>query len=563
MRRRTGSLLPLTIAAFLGVTTTAGAWQPPIGIPMPPFGINEVAPPVPNPWTGPVAGFYYVDQTHPASTDSGNPYGWPAKPRYLIPTRLPAGSVVQVAGRYDWTHDSPYDIIASGTPTQPVFIQGVPGVKAVQNWTIHGSYTIVENMVFADRDGVLAGGLVFASFQGVGSDHMAVRHSLFTGNANGGGVGSGSYDSGNCDYIVFWDNVIHDTGDPNAATDIDAGALVIGANSHHIWIVDNESYRNGRDGFGFNQGSGVGWPLTGLQYIYVGRNKSHHNRQGGFAIKEGSDFIFSQNVAWASPPNSGSRGHGFIAQYNPQRVWYLFNTVFDSDRGIEAPDVGVNYIIGNLIYNIHHTINAYAPTYDPNDPYDGQTGQAIYRRNSQATYIINNTMVDVDAGIGGINNPEMHIVNNIIANRNGMADGAANARHIHLENINSALSEVRNNILEGSNVRISWNAGTPVYTLAQFQAAYPAVASGNLNVDPQFVDPAARDFRLRSTSPAVDKGLLSSVYATFKSLYGIDIAKDIAGIPRPQGPAADIGAFELSSRLWGDPPASPTGLIVQ
>jgi hypothetical protein len=59
------------IAVVMGETNAARAWQPPLGILMPPFGINETAPPTPNPWTTPAPGFFYVDATAPSATDSG------------------------------------------------------------------------------------------------------------------------------------------------------------------------------------------------------------------------------------------------------------------------------------------------------------------------------------------------------------------------------------------------------------------------------------------------------------------------------------------------------------
>jgi hypothetical protein len=36
--------------------------------------------------------------------------------------------------------------------------------------------------------------------------------------------------------------------------------------SHHVWIIDNEVYRIGRDGININRGSGGGHPLTGIRY---------------------------------------------------------------------------------------------------------------------------------------------------------------------------------------------------------------------------------------------------------------------------------------------------------
>jgi hypothetical protein len=48
-----------------------------------------------------------------------------------------------------------------------------------------------------------------------------------------------------------------------------------------------------------------------------------------------------------------------------------------------------------------------------------------------------------------------------------------------------------------------------------------------------FVDPANRDLRLRAGSPAIDAGAGECAPE-----------KDIAGTPRPQGSAIDLGAHE-------------------
>lgn len=60
------------------------------------------------------------------------------------------------------------------------------------------------------------------------------------------------------------------------------------------------------------------------------------------------------------------------------------------------------------------------------------------------------------------------------------------------------------------------------------------------SIDPAFRDPVNRDYHLRADSPAVDAG--STAWAP---------AVDFDGVPRPQGPAADIGAYEwIAWRNW-------------
>jgi hypothetical protein len=51
--------------------------------------------------------------------------------------------------------------------------------------------------------------------------------------------------------------------------------------------------------------------------------------------------------------------------------------------------------------------------------------------------------------------------------------------------------------------------------------------------NPLFVNPSAGDFHLQAGSPAIDAGTMIALVAT-----------DFDGIPRPQGAAYDIGAYE-------------------
>jgi hypothetical protein len=61
----------------------------------------------------------------------------------------------------------------------------------------------------------------------------------------------------------------------------------------------------------------------------------------------------------------------------------------------------------------------------------------------------------------------------------------------------------------------------------------PGMLSANLEADPQFVAAANGDFRLEVSSPAIDSGAAGAA------------AADYLGVPRPQGAAPDLGAFEF------------------
>ena len=62
------------------------------------------------------------------------------------------------------------------------------------------------------------------------------------------------------------------------------------------------------------------------------------------------------------------------------------------------------------------------------------------------------------------------------------------------------------------------------WSIPELESAYPETFRGNVEVDPQFVDPANGEFVLKASSPALDAGL--------------DVGSSF------QGKAPDIGAVE-------------------
>ncbi|HEV8725279.1 MAG TPA: right-handed parallel beta-helix repeat-containing protein [Candidatus Binatia bacterium] len=67
-----------------------------------------------------------------------------------------------------------------------------------------------------------------------------------------------------------------------------------------------------------------------------------------------------------------------------------------------------------------------------------------------------------------------------------------------------------------------------------YNVGYATGLANNLTRDPKFVDPAAGNFSLQATSPAIDAGITL-----------IEVRDDFNGVPRPQGTAYDIGAYEF------------------
>ncbi|HZP49307.1 MAG TPA: choice-of-anchor Q domain-containing protein [Vicinamibacterales bacterium] len=529
----------VAIVLVAAASNAAPAWTPPIGIPAPTFGIAESAPAVPSPWTAPTDGFFYVDASRPDATDTANLYGTPTKPRATIPTVLPAGAVVELHGTYDADHSSPRGILALGTRANPVFIRGASGDARplIRNgWEVRGSYFVLENLEFGPRDKSQTGSLVIVA----PTQYAAVRHSDLHGNLDGGGLGVVSWDDKLLTQnVVVYDVNVHDNGDVHATFDQDNHGIAVSFNVDHLWVVDSQLARNSGDGIQINAGNAAHQATT--HHVYVGRNVAFGNKQTGFWAKQAVDVIFSQNECHSHRPSNSSFGQCMGYQYATDWIWFLYNHIYDSDFGIAAAsDNGLGngteaFFVGNVIHNIH--------TSDPQgyNPQTSWSNAAIMLAGGVNRHVVNNTIYDVDAGI---NVPgtygTLDVADNIIAN---VTDPESSHLFVEMTSLagNTKLSRC---VLEGD-PRIKVDATVYHFTAAQLAT----VASSD--ADPQFVDPAGGDLHLRPGSPAIDAGDVNAVYATFQDRYGIAILVDKDGVPRPQGSAADIGAYEAAARPSG------------
>jgi hypothetical protein len=535
--------LVVTVGIALNASTVfAASWTAPFGIPTPPFGIDEVAPATPNPWTVSTAGFYYVDATKSAATDGNNTYGTPLRPRRTIPSTLPAGSVVELHGTYDTLHTSPETIVAEGTSRRPVWIRGVSAASRPlvrRFWEFKGSYAVLENLEFGPMaDQSDTGALVIL----LPSDHIVLRHSDMHGTQYGGGLGLLNWEvaygeiylgPGTVNNVVIYDNKIHDNGDLRATYDQDVHGITVGDHVNHLWVVDNQLYRNSGDGIQINSGRALNAAST--HHIYVGRNVSHGNKQAGFWAKQATDLIFSQNESYNHRPSNSSSGQCIGGQYGPDWVWWLFNKIHDCEFGIAVMSDNSSgghpagpphmFAIGNVIYNIHKTTT----DYDADDPW-GPAG--IMMAGGFERHVVNNTIWDVDSGVSIATwYGSLDLANNIIGNvtRPG-------ASHLTLNLPLLALTTtIRNDLFFGT-PRINRGNG-PTFPTARRMAIWESISD-----DPQFVNAAGNDFHLEPSSPALGAGEVNAAYAVFEQRYGMNIRVDFDGTPRPAAYA--MGAYE-------------------
>lgn len=461
----------------------------PIGIPHPDFGVDEVA--------GAVT----------LTVDESNP----------LPNPIPAGAVIEISGTYGIGHTSPNTIECAGTAESPAFIRGAADNFITAGWEVRGSYCIIEGLNFgpADASGAVNGGIVILA----PADHIALRDSDLAGDGiDSGGTGVLSWVEGAVAHdVVLLRNIIHDGGDPEVDFDQDVHGITIGANVHHVWVIGNEMARNSGDGIQINAGDGM---HATLHHIFVGHNVSHDNKQTGFWVKQAQDVVFSQNVAYGHRPSDSSNGACMGFQYGPERVWMIFNYLFDCEVGItlasdleDGADGLDSFIVGNVIYDIEDLDGSF-------DENSAWRDAAIMLVGGTNRYVVHNTMHDVVSGIRTTapSGTSLLVSGNIIS--------ASTGNHLFNEG-DAAAVVARNNLTDVA------------------MAAVGVECTDCVVGDPAFVDPAAIDFELADGTAARDMAVEEDVYARYEELYGESIRFTPLGTPRPLGAGWDAGAFEV------------------
>jgi len=526
-------VLNLTMDSDKAITAHFDVWQPPIGIPMPEFGIFEThymyegqmydfgsgPEPYKDAGNGPYT--HYVDNTHPSATDSGNTYGSASKPRDTIPRDLPAGSVVEVhGGPYTYINGGDKTLIEGmGSESQPVFVRGVNTPQWGVTLNLAGSYMIFEGFYSYNRG---------ISIRKAGSEvpihHMAIRDCEIGGDGTttgGGGLSTGGLET---NYVVFYNNHVHRYGQYDYDGENDRMGTVAGKNSHYIWVVDNHIHHNGGDSFQ----AGHSAPVGSITHIYIGRNDMHDDGEEAIDLKCITDVIVSQNKLhdyYILNPSSG--GTLTVSHYGgispgPTRAWFIFNEMYNAEKAANGVTSGTEdiYFIGNIIHDIQ--------------------GSAFRGWSHDDVYYVGNTMYNVGTGIDdeGLADAKATIVNNIFGSLNDPETGY----HIKMD-----YAAYRNNAIVSNN-------------LFQDPMNVNTVSVNYIEADPSFVDAANVYFHLQSTSPAIDagtsSGVVKDVFDRFEQLYGIDIRKDIEGKPRTG--AWDIGAYEYVLNAVSDLAASGT-----
>jgi len=562
MRKQICSLSILLFIVFMSVN--GYAYTPPIGIPDPGWGIDEVKPTRPSLWTSDIAGYYYVSYT--TGTDTGRIYGNPTAPRKTIPNPIKKGSYIEISGTYNYVVGS-YVAMYGATDTTapngntwsagtdgPAWIVGKDANAQIVGTTnkiyIKGTYIYVDGLTVTDKTfqiGSITAGTPL-------THHIMVRNCTVTGSLSATKQGFsflGNTTAPNHDCIIY-NNIVHDMGDITSQTDTGACGIMLGNYLYNVWVLNNTVYNIA--GAGIHMAGQSGIDPTLQHHLYAGFNHVYNNMETGIGTKTSTDVIISQNHIHNGIDGPWSPAKALAAQYSHNRTWFLYNIVHAERYGIFLPSVNTTddtktYVIGNLIYD---TGPQYRCTYEgcATAVYGGTSAYdeaAITSWGPSHLYIINNTLYDNSSGIHiAQTGVEKVIENNIVS---GISQAAGQQIWVYSGTSNTI---VRNNDLYQSSGtwRIKW--GTAEYkSLLSFQNATGKGESCRTS-DPLFLNAANyADLSIQYGSPAIDTALASSnltddVYAVFYANYGINIKKDLLGVARPQGYGWDMGAYEYN-----------------
>jgi hypothetical protein len=543
------------------------AYTMPVGIPETTLDFEKVAPSRPSNWNDEIPGYYYID------FDNGTyaaEFGSETSPRKKIPTVIPAGSYVEIAGEYNVSSGGVVPIYAKGTnedwvanKSGPVWITGSknkPSAFTTRKVILWGDNVFFTGITLKEGSKLQVGS--FAT--GYAASNIVVKNNEIIGTIEmkGGSLLSAlGNEESKSENIVFFDNIIRDAGDINSTLDLDAGLIEISGYSSNVWVLDNTGYNASGSGLQLNTRP----PRTATHNIYAGNNEFYNVRQSGLIVKYVTNVVFSTNYIHDIISTSWSPSKGIAGQYEPDGLWIINNHIQNVEYGIRIPstnDVGDTllkiYIIGNLIYNVN-TLNEVGTN-------SAWESAAIHLHGAHERYVYNNLIFNAPNGINiSTYKGQTFIKNNIIYDLSADHPNNETGFSIWSEGQRSNDEILIDNNYFGSNMKVK-------LIKEVYETAALLNTTNNINniMGPDLVSSEDIKSIIENgdadgilSSVVVDKGVNvnNTLLTTFRSIFpdttGLD--RDILNNSRNLGVSIDIGPFEQNGEeIMNTVPTSPT-----
>jgi serralysin len=354
--------------------------------------------------------------------------------------------------------------------------------------------TYAENVKVENKHGDASKWIVFKA--------QAGTRPKIVGGDIGGGYG-GAVNVSDSSYIEFRG---FELTAPNVTNSVGAGIL----RSHHVRVVDCIAHSNGQSGISSGQSD----------YLFVENNLVYNNCFTG--IWHGSGISLYQNQKSDDAPGFHSIVRGNVSHSNSETD--AITTEHTDGNGIIIDDFQNTQPQGNKINYASQTLVENNLCYN-----NGAKGIQVYL--SDNVTVRNNTCYfnnrDSGAHSGGTWRGELNhsmSSNNTWENNIAVSNPAYNKENTAifagaLKGYKSTGNIFHNNLTFNG---IPGNASVKVdFGGDASSAVVISGANGNLlGVDPQFINPGAYDFRLRTASPAKGKGALLRSWGATERMAG-------------------------------------------
>jgi len=266
---------------------------------------------------------------------------------------------------------------------------------------------------------------------------------------------------------------------------------------------------------------------------------------GGVDVTSRQGTITITNNAFLKNSTGLSDGGGGVQAWSDSGTITITNNTFSGNSGRWGGGVSAQVDSGTItITNNTFSGNSARRDY-------GADGGGVYVSSYYGPVTISNNTFSKNSGYfgGGVcarlytDSPTLNIYNNIFFNNKGYSGDDLYVYCSHVANYIGATVNLYNNDFSGNaDFDTGWSEDLYITLTGKYYHA------GNIQEDPQFVDPENGDFHLKPSSPCIDNGTADAP--------GLP-ETDFEGDPRIVGGAPDIGADEYTEHPIPPPNQPP------